>query len=444
VAERRSVALVSAVAPYPKDSGKRVVLAGLLEYWVERLGPDSVHYVLVADPRTPTPDLPVRVHRIGRPTAQEQLRSLAWRTVATGRHAIQESMLYSPRVRAELSATLAAVDADLEVYDTVRMSQYTRDIEPRPGQRRVVYLDDLFSVRYGRMRELLRRRADVDLDPLGEFRAHVPAPLARLVGNRAVQRLVLATEQRLVARREVEAAREFAAALLVSPVETRVLAERVPGANAQTLPPVVEGSAARRVYDGRPDFVLLGLLSLPHNHDAAMTFLTRTMPEVVRRMPDARVHIVGRGATPQLLAAAARFPRHVVVEGFVPDLDRLLSSACALLAPLRVGSGIKIKVIEALSRGLPVLGTPCGTEGIAGGAHHGVIVEPDLDRHAEIMAALTNPVCNARLSSAARRHFAGTYAREAAFRRYDEVFGRAGTTPERPLPAPPLAVGART
>ena len=63
---------------------------------------------------------------------------------------------------------------DIEVYDTLRLGQHA-PASPR-GRRRVLYLDDLFSVRYDRMLAV-DERGDVDINPLGEFAANVPAPL---------------------------------------------------------------------------------------------------------------------------------------------------------------------------------------------------------------------------------------------------------------------------
>lgn len=438
----RSVAVVSAVAPYPADAGKKVVLAGLLDYLVESVGADSVHYVLVARPDSAV-EMPVAVHHLDRPTVREQVASLAWRTVATRRHTIQESMLHAPRVRAELRATLEDIGADVEIFDTVRMAQYAAEIEPRPGSTRIVYLDDLFSVRYARMLELLRTQPHLAIDPLGEFRSVVPGALAKLVDSRTVQRLLLDYERRRMVRRETQAAREFATSLLVSPAEVPVLAERAGVTTVDTMPPLVDVAPIRRGYQGRPVFVLLGLLSLPHNHDAAMSFLTTCMPDLVRTLPDAQVQIVGRGARPELVEAAARFPHHVSLEGFVPDLDALLSQAAALLAPLRFGSGIKIKVLEALARGLPVLSTPVGAEGIRPGPEGGVVVEPHLERFPERMVELTDLAHNETLSANARRHHASTYSRAAVFGQYDRLFGfDAGSPADRGTPAVQLsAVG---
>ena len=419
----RSIAFIGASAPYPTDSGKKVVLSGLLDYWVDRLGRDAVHYVLVGPRDAEIPDLPARLHRIDRPRTWEQATSLARRTVAARSYSIQESMLYSPRVRRAIANVLASIQADLEIFDTIRLGQYATEIAPLPGQRRIVYLDDLFSVRYARMLETLRSHPDADMDPLGEFRSVIPAPLRPVASSRHVQRLLLRAERRLVAKRERESAAQFAACLLVSPSETDMLRAQVPTSTVHVLPPLVSSAPSARMLAKDPHFVLLGLLSLPHNHDAVMTFLRLCLPELVERRPGARIHIVGRGARPELAAEAARFPKHVQMHGFVPDLDTLLSQTHAVVVPLRFGSGIKIKVLEALAHGVPVLSTPVGAEGIDAGPGGGMIVEPDLLRFPALMDRLSNLDCNEKLSAAALQHHASTYSSEAAFRTYDQIFG---------------------
>jgi hypothetical protein len=384
-----------------------------------------VHYVFLGDPSAELPVTAYPVHRLGKARLGEQLASVAWRTVATRRHTLQESLLYSRRTRDELRTTLAGIGADVEILDTVRTEQYDEHLPARPGVQRVVYLDDLFSVRYARMLEVMADHPEIEIDPLGEFRSHIPAAVGRLVGRRGVQRMLLDVERRLVARRELEIARSHDLSLLVNPAEAASLRAQAGVEGVRELRPMVTEPTVERAYAGRPEFVLLGLLSLPHNHDAALSFLTTSMPGVLEQLPDTRVHVVGRSARPELLAAAEPFGDRVVMSGFVPDLDGLLAGACAVLAPVRFGSGIKIKILEALAHGVPVLGTPCAVEGIRSGADSGLVVEPDLARFPERMRDLVDPAANLALSQSARRHHDTTYSRDAVFAEYDALFGRA-------------------
>ncbi len=71
--------IVSATAPVPVDNGKRVVLHGLLDYFVDRLGPDNVHYALLGEAGSQRPPFPGVAHRLDKPGSASQLVTLARR-----------------------------------------------------------------------------------------------------------------------------------------------------------------------------------------------------------------------------------------------------------------------------------------------------------------------------------------------------------------------------
>jgi glycosyltransferase involved in cell wall biosynthesis len=151
-----------------------------------------------------------------------------------------------------------------------------------------------------------------------------------------------------------------------------------------------------------------------------MTMLRVVLPELLRRRPEARLRIIGRGASPELVALAGTFRGSVSLEGYVEDLDKALSGACALLMPLRFGSGVKIKVIEALARGLPVVTTPLGAEGLPTGAAEGLVLT-DVEHLADAAAGLIDPLANAQVGTAGRRFYERTFEPSAAARLYDPL-----------------------
>jgi hypothetical protein len=270
----------------------------------------------------------------------------------------------------------------------------------------------------------MREHPEVDFDPLGDFRANLPGIVGRLADARLARRALLTWERRVVTKRERRMAELFETALLVSPEEAHRLAERVPTARVREMRPTLDVPAGRRNPDpARPTFVLLGLLTLAHNADGVQVFLDVCLPELLRAVPDARVHVVGRGAPQSVVDAAATFGDSVSMEGYVDDLDALLSRATALVMPLRFGSGIKIKVIEALARGLPVVSTPVGAEGLETGEERGILVEQDLVSYGVVLAGLVDAERNRALSISARRHYEDRYAEDVVFRSYDEAFG---------------------
>jgi glycosyltransferase involved in cell wall biosynthesis len=93
------------------------------------------------------------------------------------------------------------------------------------------------------------------------------------------------------------------------------------------------------------------------------------------------------------------------------------------LSPLRMGSGTKIKVLEALARGLPVVATPQGVLGLGVGRAQGCLVAPTPEGLAGLLAEAAEPTSNAALSTAATAVWADRFSPEVAGRAYDALLG---------------------
>lgn len=121
--------------------------------------------------------------------------------------------------------------------------------------------------------------------------------------------------------------------------------------------------AAVQADAGSHRLVFVGNFEYPPNRDAVLWCLEEIMPQVWQRMPQARLAICGFA-----MPAAWRTrwtDARIEWRGFVPDLPAELATAAVFLAPLRVGGGSKLKVLEALAAGLPVVTTPQGMSGLA-------------------------------------------------------------------------------
>jgi len=112
-----------------------------------------------------------------------------------------------------------------------------------------------------------------------------------------------------------------------------------------------------------------------------------------------------------------------VFEGFVDDLDEVLARATAMVNILRFGTGVKIKILEALGRGVPVVCSTVGAEGVRSGEGTGLLVADDPDGQVEALLHLTDPAVNVATSEEALAHFTERYARKAAFAAYDAALG---------------------
>ena len=113
---------------------------------------------------------------------------------------------------------------------------------------------------------------------------------------------------------------------------------------------------------GENTIVFTGGMNYPPNTDAAMHLIEEVFPLVQQSVPDARLLIVGRDPTPELVAAGRR--AGVTVTGFVDDVRPYLQRATVFAAPLRFGAGIQNKLLEALAMGVPVVASTLAADGV--------------------------------------------------------------------------------
>lgn len=109
------------------------------------------------------------------------------------------------------------------------------------------------------------------------------------------------------------------------------------------------------------------------NVDAALYLCNEIWPRVYRRLPHARLLLVGNAPPAEVRALAGR--RNVVVTGRVPSVDPFLEKASVVVCPLRIGGGIKVKMLEAMARGKAIVTTPVGAQGLGDAAGKAFLVE---------------------------------------------------------------------
>ena len=200
--------------------------------------------------------------------------------------------------------------------------------------------------------------------------------------------------------------------------------------NIHELPAAPVGSLAGR---RRHSVVFVGnFRNNPSNADAMTWFCGEILPRLLQRVPDATLRIVGNMPPPEVLALAGAA---VEVTGYVPDTAPYLDSSMVSVCPLRYGAGLKGKIGEAMMRGLPVVTTSVGTQGMAPRQGEEILVADDPEAYAEHIARLFADVALwQRMSHAGRdfieRHFGFT----AIEQRLDAAFGNLGWLSHKRLP----------
>lgn len=186
--------------------------------------------------------------------------------------------------------------------------------------------------------------------------------------------------------------------------------------------------------------LFFGTLSYYPNLDGLLFFLRDVMPAVRRLRPEARLKIVGMGPPEALRRFAAP---DVTFTGWVDDLRPHLASASAIVAPLRIGGGTRLKILEAMAMALPVVSTTLGAEGLA--VRHGreLLLADTADSFAaEVVRVLRDGDLGAALGGAARRLVETSYDWRASARALEALYQRA-VLERRPSPRSEAALAAR-
>lgn len=160
-------------------------------------------------------------------------------------------------------------------------------------------------------------------------------------------------------------------------------------------------------FSSRHDLIYVGGFGHPPNIDAVIWFAQDVFPEILKAYPTIKWHVVG-GKVPKEIAALA--DEHILIEGFVPDeeLDILYRKCRLAVVPLRVGAGVKGKVVEAAYYQIPLVTTNIGAEGLSE-AEGNLMVEDDAGEMAKTILELYEDYSRLLFMSDAGREFIKNY-----------------------------------
>jgi polysaccharide biosynthesis protein PslH len=331
----------------------------------------------------------------------------------------------SPRTRLSEAMKVAAAAVRREPYVLFarhRSRAVSRALAAEARARRpdVLYLDHLDSLVYA--------GAVPDVSMVIDLH-NVYSRLAGRAGDEVAGRLrrsYLAGEARLLARRELAAARKAHTIMAVSDDDAEYFSA-LGAARVVVVPNGVDCSAyagASAAGSGPPPLLSVGALDWPPNAVAARLLATEVLAAVRERVPDARVTIVGKNPPPEVLALAEGQP-NVEVAGNVRDVVPYFRGAHVLAVPLEAGGGTRLKILEAFAAGLPVVSTPVGCEGIDG-VHERHLLVADRPQFADaIVRSLLDPAAAGERASRAQQLAEECYDWSAVGRRAVDAVSRA-------------------
>lgn len=384
------IAFVTSRFPYPPDRGDRLTAFHLLR----ALSARHLVTLISFEDGTEPPEARECVEQFcARIEAVKLTRHRSWWQAWTGLlSSVPSQVAYyrSREMRRAVTDVVASGRFDVVFVQLFRMAPYVAGLE---HPRKVLFLADSMAL---------------NLERGARF-----SPLWRRVG--------MAWERWRVARFEVRASRTFREAWVVSHVDRDDLRRR--GCeNVFDVPHGVDD----RLFDvvpapgDEPRVLFLGNLGVPHNVDAAVFASREVFSRLRRRLPAAKLWVVG--ADPARAVRDLARLDGVTVTGRVADLIPVWSTARVMLAPLRFSSGIQNKVLEAMAAGVPVVTTPAVAEAMDATGGDLLCVAEGADALAEAAARiLENPAQYNEMVKRAREHVRRHASWDALVHRIEEV-----------------------
>lgn len=246
-------------------------------------------------------------------------------------------------------------------------------------------------------------------------------------GSSLVRRLYAKANWRKLRREELATYRDADGVYLCSAVDERRLLDQEPGIRTAVIPNAADIEYYQpRPTDPLPDgrtVVYFGKLAYVPNIDAVVHFLRDIWPRIAEADPNALCKIIGGQPPPPWLRGLAG-PR-VELMDFVPDLRPHLAAAAVVLAPLRLGGGTRLKIIEAMAMGKAIVSTTLGAEGIEAVPGRDILVEDQPAAFADAVSRLlAEPGLAARIGRSARRLAVERYGWSDAARALEGFYRR--------------------
>jgi sugar transferase (PEP-CTERM/EpsH1 system associated) len=289
----------------------------------------------------------------------------------------------SAAFEAALAGLLERVRFDVVQAESIEMVQYGRQ---RAGAQ-PLYVYDAFNAEY-----VLQRRAfTTDL--------RIPRKLPA-AGYSLIQWQKLRAYEARIGRR-------FNGMLAVSNDDAAILGRLAPTLPVGVVPNGVDTAFFTRDPHILPDLqrpylLFTGTLDFRPNIDAVTWFAHQVFPLIQAEQPHARFAVVGRNPTPAV-RELDRLPG-VEVVGEVADVRPWFDRSAGYVVPMRIGGGVRLKVLEALAMEVPVVATQMGAEGVEGLAHgvHALLADKPAEFAAEVCRVLRDRHVARQLAVAGR------------------------------------------
>ncbi|RLI62703.1 MAG: hypothetical protein DRO67_06900, partial [Candidatus Asgardarchaeum californiense] len=218
--------------------------------------------------------------------------------------------------------------------------------------------------------------------------------------------------------------------VVVSQIDKFQLQKLSPKARFEVIPNGVDISyfKSKSILNFSNTLIWVGGMGEAHNRKSVEYFLKKIFPLIINEIPDIKVFFIGASPCSKLLNMAEKYP-NIRILGYVDDIRPHVQKISIFIAPIISGSGTKIKVLNALAMGKPVVTTSIGAEGIDVTPGENIIIADTPEEFAEkVIELLKNPKKAKELGEKGRKLIEEKYSWDVIsvkiYKTYDELLSK--------------------
>lgn len=332
--------------PYPVKGGRESILSQTIDFLEGRYDLTIVYFKRSKSDKNELDKRKLKSYQLRFPSMVE----LVYNIFSRKSFSLQENLFFSRSNLELINKIIDRVKPDLIYVDMIRMSQY---IESCDGYK-IIDIDDLLSIRYQRF---IKQKGN---SIFGTFSTIVPTFLKWIV-DKSIKNFILDYESKKLEKREDEVVSKYDRCFLVSEKEKNYLINKTNFRHIYTNTQAIKVRENIYAKDMKSNNLLfIGNMHTAQNKSSLKMIIEEILPKF---RFEYKFFVLGKydKSVEDLISKN----RNIELLGFVDDLAEILQDMKLALMPISFGTGIKTKILDCMSYGIPVVTNMVGSEGLS-------------------------------------------------------------------------------